>query len=420
MGIRWLAGLLFCCLPLCSVNVYADSAEQLFARYEPALLQVRVLERASGAKASIGSGFVINQPNLLITNYHVVSDAVLFPEKYRLEYLNNLQEKAELTVVAVDVINDLAVLRTDYQPPQRFEIEPTPPVQGSSIYSLGNPHDLGMIVAPGTYNGLQKFSVYPRIHFTGAVNSGMSGGPVVDANGRVVGVNVATGGNQLGFLVPVQALSDLLARLPTQTTDQNIKASITEQLLASQQKVFAPILAATWQLKSFGLGKIPDEVVPFVRCWGDSNLEKTKDKLKQISAFCSQSEEIFLSNEFTTGRIEMQFQWLDGKELHPLQFFNLYERNISQINADNRAGKEDVTQFECQHQVVKQANDQHAKTIYCVRAYQQYTGLYDVIYLAASLDMQQMGLISHYTLSGVSQENAENFNRKFIEAVLWQ
>jgi hypothetical protein len=415
----WFATVLVGLQLVVNPSAKADSAEQLFARYEPALLQVRVLEQASGAKAAIGSGFVINQPNLLVTNYHVVSDAVLFPAKYRLEYLNNLQQKGSLKVLAVDVINDLALLETDYQPEQRFHIEQQNPPQGATIYSLGNPHDLGMIVVPGTYNGLQKFGYYPRIHFTGAVNSGMSGGPVVDSAGNIVGVNVASAGNQLGFLVPVKALNELLSRAESQK-DLNNQAFIAKQLQESQAKMFAPILAATWQLKDFGMGKIPDEVVPFVRCWGESNVEKEHEALKQVRAFCSQSDEIFLSNQFTTGRIEMQFEWLEGKDLHPLQFFNLYQQNISHINADNQAGKEDVTPFECQNQVVQQTNQQQAKTIYCVRAYRQYEGLYDVIYLAASLDQQQSGLISHYTLSGVSQDIAQQFNRKFTEAVIWQ
>lgn len=411
------------CLAWCALlaqAVQADSAEQLFARYEPALLQVRVLENASGAKASIGTGFVLEQPNLLVTNYHVVSEAVLFPEKYQLEYLAQDQSKGQLQVLAVDVINDLALVKTDYQPAQRFAIQPAKPVQGVTLYSLGNPHDLGMILVPGTYNGLQKYSFYPRIHFTGAVNSGMSGGPTVDASGKVVGVNVASAGNQLGFLVPAQALSALLERYQQQGQPQDFKSQIESQLLDSQQKMFAQILQADWQLKEFGPGKVPDEIVPFVRCWGESNVEKRQDQLKKVAAFCSQSEEIFLSQRFSTGRIEMQFEWLHGPELHPLQFFHRYQQNIDRANPDNQAGKEDVTPFECQHQVVQQQNGQRAKTIFCVRAYRQFNGLYDALYLAASLDHQQQGIVSHFTLSGVSQDNALAFSRKFSEAVLWQ
>lgn len=416
---RWIW---FCCclMLLTTLQAQADSAEQLFARYEPALLQVRVLEKASGAKSSIGTGFVLEQPNLLVTNYHVVSEAVLFPDKYQLEYLAVDQQKGALTVLAVDVVNDLALVRTEYQPAARFSIQTEKPVQGATLYSLGNPHDLGMILVPGTYNGLQKYSYYPRIHFTGAVNAGMSGGPTVDAKGKVVGVNVASAGNQLGFLVPADALLRLLSSYQQQQQHTDLPEQIAQQLYDSQQKMFSEILSADWQLKDFGPGKVPDEVVPFIRCWGESNVEKSKDQLKKVAAFCSQGEEIFLSQQFSTGRIEMQFEWLHGVGLHPLQFFNRYQQNISSANADNQASKEDVTPFECQHQVVQQANGQHAKTIFCVRAYRNFAALFDVLYLAASLDHQQQGVISHFTLSGVSQENAQAFARKFSEAVLWQ
>ena len=152
----------------------------------------------------------------------------------------------------------------------------------------GNPHDLGMILVPGTYNGLQKYSFYPRIHFTGAVNSGMSGGPAVDANGQIVGVNVASAGNQLGFLVPAEALQRLLARFQQEGQSKDLRADIERQLLASQQSMFSQILNADWKLKDFGIGKVPDEVVPFVRCWGESNIEKDKEVLKKVTAFCSQ------------------------------------------------------------------------------------------------------------------------------------
>lgn len=60
------------------------------------------------------------------------------------------------------------------------------------------------------------------------------------------------------------------------------------------------------------------------------------------------------------------------------------------------------------------------KPFFCVRAYRQFNGLYDALYLAASLDHQQQGIVSHFTLSGVSQDNALAFSRKFSEAVLWQ
>lgn len=72
--------LVLCC---CSAPGYSAAvAEKVFADYADALLQIKVLEHASGAKSAIGSGFLLAEPNLVVTNYHVVSEAVLFPQKY--------------------------------------------------------------------------------------------------------------------------------------------------------------------------------------------------------------------------------------------------------------------------------------------------------------------------------------------------
>lgn len=135
---------IFITLVLCvSASHATDFAENLYTGYKEVLYQIKIINNESGQKSTIGSGFIIN---------------------------------GQL------------------------------PTQGSTIYSLGNPHDLGMIVVPGTYNGLKQNSLYQKIHFTGSVNSGMSGGPLVNEGGEAMGVNVATAGNQLGFLVPLNNL----------------------------------------------------------------------------------------------------------------------------------------------------------------------------------------------------------------------
>lgn len=406
-------------LVLCCCSAPASSAavaEKVFADYADALLQIKVLEHASGAKSAIGSGFLLAEPHLVVTNYHVVSEAVLFPQKYQLEFLAQNQQKGKLEIVAVDVVNDLALLKTDYKAAKSFQLQQQTPVQGAEVYSLGNPHDLGLIVVPGTYNGLQKHSFYPRIHFTGAINSGMSGGPAVNETGEVIGVNVASAGNDLGFLVPAIALQKLLAKAPV----ADLKQDIQQQLITNQQAMFQQILQADWQLKSFGPANVPDEIVPFIRCWGTSNVEKDKDDVKRVNAFCNQPEEIFLSSEFSTGRIEMQFEWIQARDLHPLQFFRRYQQSIDQMNADNRAGEEDVTAYSCQNQMISPVEGQHAKAIFCLRAYRNYPQLFDVAYISASLDHQQQGVISHFTLAGVDQKMALEFSHKFIGAVVWQ
>ena len=86
--------------------------------------------------------------------------------------------------------------------------------KGDRVLALGHPRDLGLSIVEGTYNGQVEHVLTPRLHFTGPLNPGMSGGPAVTPAGALVGVNVATMGEELAFLVPAEFVTRLLDRLP--------------------------------------------------------------------------------------------------------------------------------------------------------------------------------------------------------------
>src|SRR5256885_623492 len=121
-------------------------------------------------------------------------------------------------LLALDVPRDLAVVKMDRAGLPYFDFDPRALgarlPKGERIYAMGNPLDLGFTIVEGTYNGLVDKSYDERIHFSGAINPGMSGGPVAGSDGRVVGVNVAKrlAGEQVGFLVPARFAATLLAR----------------------------------------------------------------------------------------------------------------------------------------------------------------------------------------------------------------
>ncbi|MDU6730665.1 MAG: trypsin-like peptidase domain-containing protein, partial [Bradyrhizobium sp.] len=155
------------------------------------LLQIRTLLADAGRQTSTGSGFLVSADGLAITNYHVVSDAALEPKTYRLEYTGADGTQGGVTLLAVDLPNDLALVRVDKHDAPFFTfdkaaLEGSLP-KGERLYSLGNPLDLGFTIIEGTYNGLVEHSYNDHIHFTGALNPGMSGGPAVNAQGQEVG-----------------------------------------------------------------------------------------------------------------------------------------------------------------------------------------------------------------------------------------
>lgn len=397
----------------------ADNAQQVFNQYQDALLEVQVVENQTQHKAAFGSGFYV-APEWVITNYHVIANRIATPDSYQLMAKMGDAGLQPLEILALDVVNDLALLKAPKHDGLVFTLAEGLPAQGAEVFSLGNPHDLGMVVVPGTYNGLKQQSFYPRLHVTGSINPGMSGGPSVNSVGQVVGVNVATGGNQLGFVVPVAQVQALLAQVPaTPPAVQTLKAQIRSQLLHNQNIMLAPLLEADWQMKTLGKGQIPESIAPYMTCWGRTNTPQTQYELRTSAAFCGQQEEVFLSNQFVTGKIQMQFEWLDGSQLPLLKFNHHYRNRIQQARADNRASPRDVEGFNCRSDIV--ALNAHAtRVVYCVRAYKEYPDLYDAIYLAATVPTDQFGFISRFSLAGVSKENADAFTRKFMETVVWQ
>lgn len=408
---------------LLNVNSYAEEqAEQLFSQLKPSLYQIKLIDKASGEKSSIGSGFQISDDGIIATNYHVISSYALHPDKYRIEYLDGEGNTGELLLQSVDVINDLALVRRNIeQNSQVFKLSESTPKKGEKLFSLGNPHDLGMIVVPGTYNGLKKESFNDRIHFTGSINSGMSGGPVVNKYAEVVGVNVATSGNSIGFLVPHDKLVTLYNSF-LESPPLSIKQQMTQQLMASQDKLINTILQSTWQAKQLGdAAIIPIIDVPFIRCWGDSNADKTDALILAAVANCSLDENTYISSRFFTGSMEIQFKTMRAKDISSNKFYHLYQQQIGRASAGNRVNKDDVTEFQCHNDIVMPDNGNiNNKAIFCVRAYKNFPDLFDVLYLSASVDKDNQALVSHFTIAGVSQPNALAFTRQFMEAVLWK
>jgi serine protease Do len=403
------------------VSFAVEQAETIFKQLAPSLYQIRLIDKASGEKSSIGSGFQISSDGLIATNYHVISSFARHPEKYRIEYLDDKGNKAPLTLKSIDVINDLALVKREVEQEMSFfVISQSIPTKGEELYSLGNPHDLGMIVVPGTYNGLKKESFNDRIHFTGSVNSGMSGGPVVNKNTEVVGVNVATSGNQIGFLVPHDKLLKLYSQYQQEellTIDEQMES----QLQANQQKLVETLLNSDWQLKKLGEGLIPTIDVPFIRCWGESNADKDDALIMLAVANCSLDENTYIAGNFFTGSLEMEYRFMQAKKLSDTKFYQLFQRQIARVMPGNKAGKDDVSEFECQHDIIMPEHQKiNNKAVFCTRAYKDFADLYDVLYLGVSIDRHDQALLSHFTFAGVSQKSAQAFTKKFMESVSWK
>ncbi|HEX7763254.1 MAG TPA: serine protease, partial [Cellvibrio sp.] len=313
----------------------SSTAQQLYASAQQDLLQLRVLLKNGNSQSSVGSGFLIGTSNLVVTNFHVVSQIALEPDTYFGEYKDTQGKSGAIELLAVDVLHDLAIVRIARQGTGFFTVPHTPgdeqqPAleslsQGEKLYSLGNPLDLGFTISEGTYNGISARGFSDQLMFTGPVNPGMSGGPNVTADGQVAGVNVAhrRDGELVSFLVPAIYVQQLLARVSSDMTPPtDFKPIIGEQLLQHQAVMVDTLLDKPFSIKQLGPYAVPVRESDQVRCWGNSD-SSAKKAYTVASINCSMEAAIFVSGDLQTGHVTMRHQYARNRKLNSLQFAQL-------------------------------------------------------------------------------------------------
>ena len=397
----------------------SSAAQQLYAAARADLLQIRMLLRNGRSQSTVGSGFLIGTGNLVLTNYHVVSQMALDPDVYIGEYLDTDGKGGPIELMAVDVLHDLAVVRVDRAGSGFFKVpeHPVQLTQGQYLYSLGNPLDLGFAISEGAYNGAVTRSFYEQLIFTGPINAGMSGGPSVTASGMVAGINVSKrrDGESVSFLVPVKYAQELLARVARQAhPPKNFNPLIAQQLLAHQREMIDRLLAEPLSLKAMGPYRVPVRESQQLRCWGRSNF-RAEAEFTVDAVSCAMEAAIYVSDTQQTGHVSMTHQYLRSASLRPLQFSVLAS---SRFRVDRIGSSRDtrLTRPACSEQFVHTAT-LPLRAVLCVRAYRKFAGLYNFTLLTASTDDGQASLQSRLDLAGVSYENGTRATRAFLAAL---
>jgi serine protease Do len=171
-------------------------------------------ERKSSA---LGSGFIIDEKGIVVTNNHVIQDA----EDIIVRVNGDKEFKAK--VVGADPLSDIAVLQLDTKEkfiPVKFGDSDKARI-GDWVIAIGNPFGLGGTVTSGIISarnrsiGLSRYEDY--IQTDASINSGNSGGPLFDMNGDVIGINTAILGRNgsigIGFSIPSNSATVVIDQL---------------------------------------------------------------------------------------------------------------------------------------------------------------------------------------------------------------
>jgi S1-C subfamily serine protease len=249
------------------------SVQEIYQHAGPGVLQVTSTSVDSSdpffgpqPRVSLGSGFVIDKDGYIVTNYHVIESA------RQIEVNFSGDDRVPATIVGVDPSTDLAVLKINAQ---ARALTPLPLGDsdavrvGDAVVAIGNPFGLERTVTAGIVSALQRQITAPNgytidkvIQTDAAVNQGNSGGPLLNTQGDVIGVNSqiepgnsgSTGNLGIGFAVPSATLREVVSQIRERGKVEHAYLGVVTQPIDE-------VLATTYRLP-VQQGVIVAEVIP--------------------------------------------------------------------------------------------------------------------------------------------------------------
>ena len=207
--LRNLLFLIFCCAVLLTLNktTYAVTAQEIAKKAFKSTVLI-VMEDNRGQPMSLGSGFFVRNGEI-VSNLHVVKGAsrgyvkiVGQKSKYNIDGITGIDQERDLVILKISAGNKppLTIGNSD-----KVEV-------GESVFAVGNPEGLEGTFSQGIVSSVREVGYDKLLQITAPISPGSSGGPVLNSNGEVIGVSVATyrEGQNLNFAIPSNYIKSLL------------------------------------------------------------------------------------------------------------------------------------------------------------------------------------------------------------------
>lgn len=209
---------------------------------------------------ALGSGVILSEDGYILTNNHVVDGA----DEIKVSLADD-KDTFDAKVIGADAQTDIAVLKVEGRKLPAITLTDSDNLEvGDFVFAIGNPFGVGQTVTAGIVSakgrgGMGIVDYEDFIQTDASINPGNSGGALVDAEGRLVGINTAilsrTGGNQgVGFAVPINLARSVMERLVTD-------GKVTRGYLGVMIQPVTEDLAKEFKLKDQS-GALVGEVTP--------------------------------------------------------------------------------------------------------------------------------------------------------------
>jgi serine protease Do len=397
------------------------TGDRRYSQIEPSLVTVEVHSGNPGAKSTLGSGYLVSNGGRVVTNYHVVGGYIEAPDRYSIRVRQGSGTRAA-RLRCFDLVNDLALLEVAGIEGQPLVLAAALPPLGAPIIAFGNPEGLGLSLVNGVFNGFAEKGFVDRMLLSMPLNPGMSGGPILDEDGRVVGTNVATmrGSDSLSFGVPVTRVRDLLAQPPVDLTEKALLAETGRQLREFEKAASAKLLDAFERSKDEPktvIGGARSRRPPdLYQCWDGSQVHPNEG-LTDSWHTCNLQFTPAIEDLGVIGWMHMSFQHTVSKD-SSFGFYGTLARRaqgLSKVEAvsatdDVRSSPRCVAgRFRASGSVWK------ANT--CVTGYVKHPGFADYELIAVSVSEPRSAVLVQLQMSGFRQSSFEALARTVLEGV---
>lgn len=189
---------------------------QAYRNFMPSVVHINVYKEVEGRRVtSQGTGFVYDEEGVIVTNHHVIEDA----DRVEVKFFDRIWIEAD--IIGEDRYSDLAVLEMDEVPfnIQSLEVSETNPEPGMVVVALGSPLGLEGTITQGIVSGVNRTIrtegrlIPDAVQTDASIDPGNSGGPMIGDDGKVVGVNTAKRGENIGFAVSAALINRIVPRL---------------------------------------------------------------------------------------------------------------------------------------------------------------------------------------------------------------
>lgn len=226
-----------------SLENYSDTGIAVAKKVLPSVVGIEVTYTVnsmffnqSGTATATGSGIIVSDDGYIITNNHVVNNASSSSSSYSYYSIGEASSvkvtlygddtKYDATIVGTDAQTDLAVIKIDKTGLTAAELGTSSSVQvGEFAMAVGSPLGMQNTVTAGMISALNRDVTdsegksYNLIQTDAAINSGNSGGALVNSQGQVIGVNTlkvsSTGVEGMGFAIPIDSVKPIIEELMT-------------------------------------------------------------------------------------------------------------------------------------------------------------------------------------------------------------